>query len=80
MIESKYSAYYRSKKPTESYKLPDNAVRMPNRPAMYNQFYGMVSWWFNMDDTAARAAVTHTTTIAEKLDDGRTWTLLPSNA
>ena len=79
-LESKYGAYYRSKKPTESYRLPDNAVRLPNRPATYNQFYNMVSWWFNMDDTAARAAVTHTTTIAEKLDDGRTWTLLPSNA
>lgn len=79
-FESKYGAYYRSKKPKESYHLPDNAVRLPNRPVTYNQFYDMVSWWFSMDDTAARAAATHTTTIAKKLDEGKTWTLLPPNA
>jgi len=72
-LESKYSAYYRSKKPTESYSLPDNAVRLPNRPATYNQFYDMVSWWFSMDDTAARAAVTHAINAAQQLNDGKTW-------
>lgn len=72
-LESKYGAYYRSKKPKESYHLPDDAVRLPNRPATYNQFYDMVSWWFSMDDTAARAAVTHAINAAQQLNDGKTW-------
>lgn len=76
-LESKYGAYYRNKKPTESYRLPDNAVRLPNRPATYNQFYNMVSWWFSMDDTAASAAVTHAINAAQQLNDGKTWMLPP---
>ncbi len=72
-LESKYGAYYRGKKPKESYHLPDNAVRLPNSPATYNQFYDMVSWWFSMDDTAARAAVTHAINTAQQLNDGKTW-------
>ena len=76
-LESKYGAYYRSKKPKESYHLPDNAVRLPNRPVTYNQFYDMVSWWFSMNDTAARAAATHAINAAQQLNDGKTWVLSP---
>lgn len=76
-LESKYGAYYRGKKPKESYKLPDDAVCLPNRPVPYNQFYELVSWWFNMDDTAARAAATHTINAAQQLNDGKTWVLPP---
>ena len=79
-LKSKYGAYHRGKKPKENYRLPDNAVCLPNRPVTYNQFYELVSWWFSMDDTAARAAEMHATAIAKKLDDGKIWTLLPSNA
>lgn len=79
-LESKYGAHYRSKKPKESYRLPDDAVCLPNRPVTYNQFYDMVSWWFSMDDTAASSAATHATAIADKIGDGKTWTLLPPNA
>lgn len=71
-FEGKYGAYYRSKKPKESYRLPDNAVRLPNRPVTYNQFYDMVSWWFSMDDTA-----THAINAAQQLNDGKTWVLSP---
>lgn len=76
-LESKYGAYHRGKKPKESYKLPDNAVRLPNRPATYNQFYELVFWWFSMDDTAARAAVTHAINAAQLLHGGKTWMLPP---
>lgn len=77
-FESKYGAYYRSKKPKESYRLPDNAIRLPDRPVTYNQFYDMVSWWFSMDDTAARAAATHAINAAQQLNDGKTWMLPPT--
>lgn len=77
-LESKYGAYYRSKKPKESYMLPDDAVLLPNRPVTYNQFYDMVSWWFNMDDTTARAAATHAINAAQLLHDGKTWMLPPT--
>lgn len=73
-LESRHGVhYYRNKKPTESYRLPDNAVQLPNHPATYNQFYNMVSWWFSMDDTAASAAVTHAINAAQQLNDGKTW-------
>lgn len=76
-LKSKYSAYHRGKKPKESYMLPDDAVRLPNQPATYNQFYELVSWWFSMDDTAARAAVTHAINVTQQLNDGKTWMLPP---
>lgn len=76
-LESKYGAYYRGKKPKESYHLSGNAVRLPNRPVTYNQFYDMVSWWFSMDDTAASAAATHAINAAQQLNDGKTWMLPP---